>query len=173
MIRHLTLIVLTASLVLCAPASPAGGLKPAGLKCEYRANPLGLDAPRPRLSWQLESKERGQSQTAYQVLAATSRDALAKGSGDLWDSGKVVSSGSGQVAYGGPPLRSGQRVYWQVRAWDREGNPSAYSAPAWWEVGLLAPADWQAAWITRQQTPPRSEAQMFEDDPAPLLRKET
>ena len=172
MIRHLTLIVLTASLVLCAPASPAGGLKPAGLKCEYRANPLGLDAPRPRLSWQLESKERGQSQTAYQVLAATSPDALAKGSGDLWDSGKVVSSGSGQVAYGGPPLRSGQRVYWQVRAWDREGSPSAYSAPAWWEMGLLAPADWQAAWITRQQTPPRSEAQMFEDDPAPLLRKE-
>jgi len=172
MTRHLTIFLCSASLFLSILASEAGSLSLSGLKSEYRVNPLGLDTPQPRLSWLLDSKERGQQQTAYQVLAATSLDALAKGTGDLWDSGKVSSAESVHVAYGGQPLRSGQRVYWKVRAWDRQDRPSAYSAPAWWEMGLLAPADWQAAWLTRQRPAPRSEQQMFEDAPAPLLRKE-
>ncbi len=172
MTRHLTIFLCSASLFLSILASEAGSLSLSGLKSEYRVNPLGLDTPQPRLSWLLDSKERGQQQTAYQVLAATSLDVLAKGTGDLWDSGKVSSAESVHVAYSGQPMRSGQRVYWKVRAWDRQDRPSAYSAPAWWEMGLLAPADWQAAWLTRQRPAPRSEQQMFEDDPAPLLRKE-
>ncbi len=142
------------------------------MKCEYRTNPLGLDTPQPRLSWLLECPERGQRQTAYQVLAATSPKLLSEGKSDLWDSGKVISGESVQVVYAGQPLSSGQRVYWKVRAWDREGHPSAYSAAAWWEMGLLRPADWRAAWITRRRAAPLSEQQMFEDDPAPLFRKE-
>ncbi len=39
-------------------------------------------------------------------------------------------------------------------------------------MGLLAPADWRAAWITRKRTEPLSEQKLFEDDPAPLFRKE-
>jgi alpha-L-rhamnosidase len=147
-------------------------LKAEGLKCEYRVNPLGLDTLRPRLSWLLESPQRGQRQTAYQVLAASTPDLLSKGQGDLWDSGKVASGKSIQVAYSGQPLRPGQRVYWKVRAWDREDRASSYSPAAWWEMGLLGPADWRAAWITRKTTEPLSEAQMFEDHPAPLFRKE-
>ena len=76
------------------------------------------------------------------------------------------------MVYGGQPLRAGQRVYWKVRAWDRDDRPSAYSAAAWWEMGLLAPADWRAAWITRKRAEPLSEQKLFEDDPAPLFRKE-
>ena len=132
-----------------------------GLKCEYRVNPLGIDTLQPRLSWWLESPERGQKQTSYQVLAATTSELLAKDKGDLWDSGKVSSGESVQVAYGGQPLRPGQRVYWKARAWDRNDRPSAYSL-----------ADWSAAWITRKRPAPLSEQQLFEDDPAPLFRKE-
>jgi len=148
------------------------GLEVEGLKCEYCVNPLGLDTPQPRLSWLLDSGERGQRQTAYQVIAATTADLLSKGRGDLWDSGKVASGDSVQVAYGGQPLRPGQRVYWKVRAWDREGRPSGYSPAAWWEMGLLAPADWRGAWITRKRAEPLSETERFGDDPAPLFRKE-
>ena len=35
-------------------------LAPAGLKCEYRVDPLGIDALKPRLSWILGSRRRGQ-----------------------------------------------------------------------------------------------------------------
>ena len=61
------------------------------LRCEYLTNPLGIDTPDPRLSWIIESNERGVSQSAYQVLAASSEVALRKGPADLWDTGKVRS----------------------------------------------------------------------------------
>ena len=167
-------LVLTTSLALAvsAFAGLGAGLKVDGLKCEYRVNPLGLDTPQPRLSWLLESSERGQRQTAYQVFVATSPNMLSRDTADLWDTGKVPLSKSVHIVYGGQALRPGQRAYWKVRAWDRDDRPSAYSPPAWWEMGLLTPSDWQGAWITRRRAAPLSEQQMFEDDPAPLLRKE-
>src|ERR1039457_1518376 len=174
MTRRICPLVLTLSLALAFPmlSCRGAGLRVEGLQCEYRVNPLGLDEPQPRLSWLLESSERGQRQTAYQVLAATSLDLLSKGEADLWDSGKVPSAESVHMVYGGQPLRAGQRAYWKVRAWDREDRPSAESAAAWWGVGLLMPSDWRATWITRRRNEPLSEQKMFEDDPAPLFRKE-
>jgi len=174
MIRRNGSLVVTISLafLVSAFAARGAGLKVEGLKCEYRVNPLALDTPQPRLSWRLESPERGQRQTAYQVLAASTTELAAKGQGDLWDSGKVASGDSVQVVYAGQPLRPGQRVYWKVRTWDRHDRPSGYSPSAWWEMGLLAPANWRAAWITRQRAETLSEQKLFEDDPAPLFRKE-
>ena len=72
------------------------------LRCEYRVNPLGIDAAKPRLSWKLETgnlKLRGIRQTAYQVLVASSENLLKKDQGDFWDSGKVTSDQSIQVEY--------------------------------------------------------------------------
>jgi alpha-L-rhamnosidase len=117
------------------------------LRCEYRSNPLGLDVLQPRLSWKLADDRRGARQTAYQVLAAASPDDLAAGRDLLWDSGRVESAESIHVPYAGPPLASRQRVWWQVRAWDQAAAPGPFSAPAWWEMGLLERADWQAEWI--------------------------
>lgn len=142
------------------------------LHCEYRENPLGLDTPQPRLGWQLVSDHRAEFQTAYQILAASSSANLARGEADVWNSGKVVSGESVHVVYAGQPLQSGQRVCWKVRVWDAAGRPSEFSQPAWFEMALLSPADWQARWIQRKSPGPLPEAQMFEDHPVPLLRKE-
>ena len=174
MMRRICPRVLTTSLALAVSllAGRGASLKVDGLKCENRLNPLGLDTPRPRLSWRLESTGRGQRPTAYQVLAATRPALLSESKADLWDSGKVPSGESVQVVYGGKPLLPGQRVFWKVRAWNREEKPSSYSAASWWEIGLLAPADWHAAWITRPRTEPLTEPRMFADNPAPLFRKE-
>ena len=128
-------IALVACIVLLTPATRAGSLTVSGCKCEYCTNPLGLDTCQPRLSWLLDSRQRGQRQTAYQILAASDPALLAKDTGDLWDSGKVASASRSMWSMAGQPLHSGQRVYWKVRAWDREGRPSAYSTPAWWEMG--------------------------------------
>src|SRR5262249_4785191 len=115
-------------------------MTPFDLRCEYRTNPLGLDVAQPRLSWKLPPGRRGARQTAYQLRAAISHPLL-------WDSGRVESSESALVPWGGPALASRQRVYWQVRTWDESGAASEYSAPAWWEMGLLSRVDWQAEWI--------------------------
>lgn len=142
------------------------------LTCEYRENPLGIDSAQPRLGWVLESGKRGDAQTAYQVLAGTSISKLKPGKADLWDSGKLGSAESVHVVYSGKPLASGQRVWWRVRVWDAEGKASEYSPVAWFEMGMLSPADWQAQWIQRKSRGPKPEAKAFDDDPAPLFRKE-
>ena len=117
------------------------------LRCEYRTHPLGIDTARPRLSWTLQSAERGQVQTGYRVLVASSARKLAGDQGDLWDSGKVVSAQTHLIPYAGKPLASSHRVYWKVRVWDRDGVPSAWSTPATWTMGVLGKDNWQARWI--------------------------
>lgn len=126
------------------------------LRCEYLANPYGIDVLQPRLSWLLASDRRGEKQTAYQVVVTTAL-------GELWDSGKVESDQSIQVEYAGKPLASRQACQWKVRVWDRDGKPSAWSRPATWTMGLLQPEAWKAQWIGS----PSGELVA----PAPLLRK--
>ena len=135
-----------ALVALISVASASAGVTVNTLRCEYADNPLGIDSSQPRLSWVLESDQRAQRQTAYQVLVASSTDKLKAGEADLWDSGKVPSDQSIQVVYAGKPLASRQRCAWMVRVWDQDGK-AAESKPALWEMGLLQPADWQGQWI--------------------------
>jgi len=117
------------------------------LRCEYLVNPLGIDAAQPRLSWILDSKARGEVQTAYQVLVASTRAALNDNKGDRWDSGKVASDQSVQVVYAGSPLASRDCCFWKVRVWDKDGKASPWSDAASWTMGLLAQEDWKGQWI--------------------------
>jgi alpha-L-rhamnosidase len=110
------------------------------LRCEYQDNPLSIDVVPPRLSWKLACEQRGVAQSAYQIRVTDSSDVL-------WETGKVLSHQSIHVPYGGSVLRSGQRCTWRVRVWDGNDQPSAWSEPAWWEMGLLHPSEWQAHWI--------------------------
>ncbi len=118
------------------------------LRCEYLVNPLGIDVTQPRLSWIIETDKRNWSQSAYQILVATSAEKLKQNKADLWDSGKVKSDQSIHVVYDGKPLNSRVRCWWKLRVWDKDGKVSSYSSPAWWEMGLLHPKDWQAKWIS-------------------------
>jgi alpha-L-rhamnosidase len=127
-------------------------LSPTKLRCEYAVNPLNVDVTSPRLFWIDESSGRGERQTAYEILVASSEKNLAGGKGDLWDSGKIVSDETIQIPYAGKPLDSLQPVFWKVRAWDAGDKPSAWSKPAQWTMGLLHPADWQAKWIGATDT---------------------
>ncbi len=124
-----------------------GPSAPVNLRCEYLSNPLGIDVRQPRFAWVLEHSERGQKQSAYQVLVATRPSVLGEDKGDAWDSGKVESDDSTQVAYKGKPLESGHAYDWKVRYWDSGGHASSYSAPAHLEMGLLSPEEWKGQWI--------------------------
>lgn len=119
----------------------------ANLTCEYLKDPSGIDQKKPRLSWRLGSGQRGQKQTAYHLLVASSRAKLDENKGDLWDSGKVKSDQSIQVDYNGKELESRMHCYWKVRVWDKNGKASVWSEPAGWSMGLLRSEDWKAKWI--------------------------
>ena len=130
-----------------ANAAFSGSLSVGAMKCEYLDNPPGIDVTAPRLSWVLASDERGVRQTAYQVLVASSSALLEQDTGDRWDSGKVASDQSVQVAYAGNSLASGQACFWKVRVWDGQDGASGWSAVAHWSMGLLDESDWKGAWI--------------------------
>lgn len=140
-------LFLTASLLLFSSIPSFAALQPANLRCEYRTNPMGIDVARPRLSWTVASSQRGERQTAYQILVASNAKLLKRGRGDLWDSGRVASDETAQIVYGGRALGSAQEAWWSVRTWDRNGKPSAYSGSAHWAMGLLQPSDWHARWV--------------------------
>jgi len=140
------------------------------LRCEYKNNPLGIDVVQPRLSWQLDTTGRGARQTAYQIASwSTLRpDPVGDESGPdlLWDTGKIISDQSIHIPYEGPGLLSRQCVYWRVRIWDEQDQPTEWSAAAWFEIGLLSAGDWQAGWIGSSSLGgPRTAS------PCPYLRK--
>ena len=168
LVRVLALVPL-----LAAAAPPA---RVAGLTCEYRNAPLAIDHPAPRLGWQIIATGHGLKQSAYHILVASSEDRLREQRGDLWDSGEVKSDQSVAVAYAGQPLPSAQRCCWKVRVWlaaaDGTITATDWSAPASWEMGLLDPVAWQARWIGDGKPLPTNEAAFYQDDPAPLFRKE-
>ena len=137
------------------------------LVTEYRVNPIGIDIEKPRLSWQLIADEKDVMQTAYEIRVAGSEAGLSSRNKLIWGSGKVESDESVNVPYQGPALTSMQRVYWQVRVWDTKNKASAWSKPAYWELGLLEPDSWKASWIAVPKEPESGESK-----PSPYFRKE-
>ena len=121
----------------------ASGLEAGRLTVEHQENPLGVDVAKPRLGWVLESGVPGAKQSAYQVQVSSGPN----GAGNLWDSGRVSSTKSFDVEYGGADLRSRTRYYWRVRAWDAGQRASAWSESAWFETAFLDGADFHGDWI--------------------------
>ena len=137
------------SLVLLALlASSFAAATPVQLRTDHLTNPIGIDAPRPQFAWQSDATTPNWTQSSYQLLVATNEDNLVRGKADVWDSGRIRSSDSINITYGGPTLKPQTRYFWLVRVWDKKGG-SSVSAPAWFETGLLAPSDWIAKWIRR------------------------
>ncbi|MGA2014523.1 MAG: family 78 glycoside hydrolase catalytic domain [Solirubrobacteraceae bacterium] len=123
---------------------------PAHLRVEHLDSPLGIGTVEPRFSWWLPAGS--ERQLAYRIETDNG-----------WDSGRVASSDSVLVGYGGPPLRCAQRVGWRVKTWTDRGE-SAWSPVGVFELGLLDAADWSAAWIEpveREPGPPGRRAAML------------
>lgn len=135
------------------------------LQCEYLANPIGLYARKPRISWKLEGDGRRILQSAYRIQVAREDGEFAPGS-LVWDSGRVESGESVHIEYAGQPLASNARYLYRVQVWDGSGEQSPWSGTAYWETGLLDPSDWRAAWIT-----PDPSALDPQAEPAFYLRK--
>ena len=176
---HMTALCQSPSTQSDARMLPASGstLRIDDPRCEYLRNPLAIDTPQPRLSWSLQAEQRGQKQTAYRVLVASTPELLAKDVSDLWDSGKVTSDQSTQVVYAGKTLPSRIRCFWKVQAWDKDGKPSAWSPSVTWSMGLLKPEDWRARWIRFGKEPsasapgPSQSANKETVSPSPWIRK--
>jgi alpha-L-rhamnosidase len=79
----------------------------------------------PEFSWVVNDPSRAAVQSAWQILVESTDPATEP----VWDSGKVASSESINVAYQGKPLLPGKNHAWRVKTWDAAGNESPWSKP--------------------------------------------
>lgn len=114
------------------------------LFCEYRENPVGIDAASPAFAWQIDSKKNDYTQSAYQIQVGTDSNNIAS----QWNSGKIVSSQSQFIYYKGRALQSGKKYFWRVQVWDKSGQSTSWSPVQSFTTALLNPHDWSGAkWI--------------------------
>ncbi|MEU3498893.1 family 78 glycoside hydrolase catalytic domain [Kitasatospora cineracea] len=109
-------------------------LPPAPVTFEHLPDGLGTGVATPRLSWTLPAGTRAQD--AYEV--EVERD------GRRTTTGPLSGAGHRLVPWPAAPLASRERATVRVRVWADGEGPSAWSAPAAVEAGLLSPADWTA-----------------------------
>ncbi|MCD7885143.1 MAG: glycoside hydrolase family 78 protein [Lachnospiraceae bacterium] len=123
---------------------------------EYQDEMPVIEVENPRISWTLDSEERGVEQRAYQikVYCKWSHTKPSDREKMVWDSGRVRSGQMTNVCYRGVPLlaESFYEVYLQV--WDQEEQEQAITG--YFETGLMCGKkqymDWEGAkWIGANQ----------------------
>lgn len=116
--------------------------------CENKINPSGIALSNIHFSWELASDQQAQTQSAYQLVIASSKEKLAAGNYDVWNSLQVKSSESIVVKYTGNELKPAVIYYWRVRVWDKDKQVSAWSSPQQFTTGIFSAKDWaNAKWI--------------------------
>lgn len=101
---------------------------PTGLMVEFIRQPATvlLKDNTPDFAWIVPQK--AVSQSAYQILVASSKENIDNNVGDVWNSNQVRSSKSSDVSYQGATLKLGVQYFWKVRIWDSDNRTSEYSA---------------------------------------------
>lgn len=128
----------------------AAPVAPFNLLTERRESPQDVGRTQPRLSWHSPVD----SQAAFEIEVASTKEDILAGVPDLWSSGWVRDGRSVAIAYTGLPLTSRQSAVWRVRIWEEgERNPGPWSEFAAFKMGLLENDDWQARWITSPMFP--------------------
>lgn len=153
------------ALITIGISAHAQQVKVTSLTIDALKDPLGVDGNKPLMSWQLQSDGRNVRQTAYEIRVSASNNVSGKDQ-RIWNSGRVASSQSVFVPYAGADLEPGRRYYWQVRVWDGAGKATGWSAPAYWETGMMHERNWKAQWIE----PGYKEDSV--NQPSPMFRKE-
>lgn len=139
-----------------------------------------VDSAQPRMSWKLArnpayADTTSSRQQAYQIFASTSLAKFDANVFDAWDSGVVTSNSTLQIVYNGTGLSTvGSEIFWSVQVTDATFQLCRLPSP----VSIRrapsgAPGEWgSAAWITATNSIPSDDCGFYENDPAPLLRKE-
>lgn len=116
--------------------------QPEHLRTNALINPVTVDTPKPRFSWNLSSDEiRGTVQESYRINVSDENGNI------IWDSGVTDSQTCSDVTYEGTPLQPLKRYYWNVATKDSNGKEHKSNEKAWFETGLMD-AGWEGAkWI--------------------------
>ena len=122
--------------------------RPVNLTCEYKDNPLGIEAANPRFGWWIDAVKPGVQQSAYQIQVADTKQKLVQGDANMWDSKRTTANVNFSVSYKGLSLLSSKKYYWRTRVWNQEKKVSEWSDIAEFRTGILSQNEWsKAKWI--------------------------
>jgi alpha-L-rhamnosidase len=123
--------------------------RPTFLRCCDKPNPV-CSLEDPYFGWYFNDPDDNETQTAYQILVASSLGKIEAHEADMWDSKKTNSDQQNYIYYEGKGLEPGQQYFWKVRTWDKDGQPGPFSEVAVFGAPLLSHQDWDGAkWIKR------------------------
>ena len=106
---------------------------------------MGVDTPHPRFFWVPEHSDRGQADTAYEIIVST--DAVRGRRGHVVD-GKVAGASPGQVRLRRETARQAAgHTTGKSAIGNANGRPSPFSQPATFGCGLFSRADWKGQWV--------------------------
>jgi len=100
---------------------------PTGLMIEFIRQPSNilLKDKSPEFSWILPKD--AVSQSAYQILVASSKTNIDNNIGDIWNSNQVQGNKFSNVSFQGKELKLGIEYFWKVRIWDTYNRTGDYS----------------------------------------------
>lgn len=141
--KSFVLILLTAVVFVSCQVEDYSGISIHDSRLNTEAGPIGIDTRNPEFSWKLQSANRNQYQSAYQVVVMEEHTM-----DTCWNSGKIHSDQTILVPYSGKPLQPVDHYIWKVRIWDQQGKISRWSEENHFSTGLMGEHDWQADWIS-------------------------
>jgi len=108
---------------------------PSNLIVEWIRNTTGVKIIdfKPEYGWVVP--DGAVSQSAYQILVASSEEKINNNIGDVWNSGQIRSNTSSDIEHGGAQLKSGETYFWKVRIWDQDNRLSRYSKTQTFTMG--------------------------------------
>ncbi|GAB3937117.1 glycoside hydrolase family 78 protein [Mucilaginibacter myungsuensis] len=116
----------------------------ADVKCEYLADPIGMDTPHPRFTWRLQDDRQGAKQTAYRIVVGKTVAELAKGT--AWNTGWVKSDAQ-LATYAGAALKPFTKYFFRVDVADKGGVKKTGKVSTF-EIGMMTMDNWKGEWIT-------------------------
>ncbi|HZZ19297.1 MAG TPA: family 78 glycoside hydrolase catalytic domain [Opitutaceae bacterium] len=152
LLRRLSLFLLAAG-YLATPVHAAADsrIEAYDLRVDGMTDPLGIDSHPPQFSWKLKAapEARGARQTAWEIQTTSSPITTNGQFESAWSSGRIESDAQSGVTLASSVPLSQARMFWRVRVWDERDEPTEWSQPATFTMGLLSTADWATAkWIT-------------------------
>jgi hypothetical protein len=94
-----------------------------------------LNDKTPEFSWIVP--QDAVSQSAYQILVASSKTNIDNNIGDIWNSNQVQGNKFSNVTFQGKELKSDIEYFWKVRIWDTHNRTGDYSETQSFRVGEI------------------------------------
>ncbi|WP_139956572.1 alpha-L-rhamnosidase [Flavicella sediminum] len=134
-----------------------------------KENPTAIESEEPLFSWLVNAEGFNKSQSAYQILVASSLEKLNNNQGDLWNSGKTEDAKSTFIKYKGTKLNAVTAYYWKVKIWDEKKQESDWSETQSFQTGLIDEANWgDSKWISLNKDTRTSEHSFREYKTGPM-----